>query len=190
MLTQQDVREPLSTPLPTSALTSDEATHDHPAGQQLVLPLAELDSLPRPGTATARPFTPSRVAASVAAFHRAFRLPMARTPQVESIPSALMRLRESLLEEEVAEYMSASYRRDLVGMADALADIVYVVYGSALTFGVDLDAVIEEVHRSNMSKLDADGRPVLRSDGKVLKSPRYKEPDIEGALSRQLPLPF
>jgi predicted HAD superfamily Cof-like phosphohydrolase len=70
----------------------------------------------------------------------------------------------------------------LIGIADALADIVYVVYGAALTYGIDLDAVLREVHRSNMSKLDSDGKPVLRADGKVLKSDRYVRPDIAAAL--------
>ena len=73
-------------------------------------------------------------------------------------------------------------RGDLVGIADALADIVYVAYGTALTYGIDLDAVLHEVHRSNMSKLGSDGKPLIREDGKVLKSERYFPPDIESVL--------
>lgn len=132
----------------------------------------------------------SRAAAQVAAFHRAFGLPWQRRPNVEHVPAHLLRLRETLLEEETAEFAVASHRRDLVGMADALADVVYVAYGTALTLGLDLDALLDEVHRSNMSKLDARGRPVLRDDGKVLKSPRYHAPDIEACLAHQSPLPF
>lgn len=82
-------------------------------------------------------------------------------------------LRVALLEEEVGEFVAASQRSDLVGIADALADIVYVVYGTALTYGIDLNAVLREVHRSNMSKLGQDGKPMLRDDGKVIKSELY-----------------
>jgi predicted HAD superfamily Cof-like phosphohydrolase len=95
-----------------------------------------------------------------------------------------------LLSEEVGELRDATATRDIVGIADALADIVYVAYGTAVTYGLDLDAVLAEVHRANMSKLDADGRPVLRADGKVLKSARYRPPDVAGVLAQQLPLAY
>lgn len=72
---------------------------------------------------------------------------------------------------------------DAFSVADALADIVYVVYGTALTYGIDLDSVLREVHRANMSKLGADGKPLLRQDGKVLKSDRYRPPDIAPIVS-------
>jgi len=90
------------------------------------------------------------------------------------------------VEEEVSEFVAASEKEDLVGIADALADIVYVVYGTALTYGIDLDSVLREVHRSNMSKLGDDGKPLIRGDGKVLKSERYFPPDIASVLSMQL----
>ena len=92
-------------------------------------------------------------------------------------------LRVALLEEEVSEFVAASGNGDLIGIADALADIVYVIYGTAVTYGIDLDSVLREVHRANMSKLASDGRPVLRDDGKVLKSERYFPPDIASVLS-------
>jgi NTP pyrophosphatase (non-canonical NTP hydrolase) len=98
------------------------------------------------------------------------------------IDRALARLRVALLEEEVGEFVAASEQGDLVGIADALADIVYVVYGTALTYGIDLDAVLREVHRSNMSKLGRDGEPLIREDGKVLKSETYFPPDIASVL--------
>jgi predicted HAD superfamily Cof-like phosphohydrolase len=101
------------------------------------------------------------------------------------IDHALARLRVALLEEEVGEFVAASERRDLLGIADALADIVYVAYGTALTYGIDLDAVLQEVHQSNMSKLGSDGKPPIRDDGKVLKSERYFPPDIESVLQLQ-----
>jgi predicted HAD superfamily Cof-like phosphohydrolase len=92
--------------------------------------------------------------------------------------------------EEVEEFARAADACDPVAIADALADTVYIAYGSAVTYGIDLDAVLAEVHRSNMSKLDDDGHPVLREDGKVLKSPRYIPPYISSILEQQLPLPW
>lgn len=122
------------------------------------------------------------IAASVAEFHRAFNLPMQQLPSAD-IDDALATLRVALLEEEVSEFVTASEKGDLVGIADALADIVYVIYGTALTYGINLDSVLREVHRSNMSKLDSDGNPLIRDDGKVLKSERYFPPDIASVLS-------
>jgi predicted HAD superfamily Cof-like phosphohydrolase len=103
------------------------------------------------------------------------------------IDHALARLRVALLQEEVGEFVAASARRDLIGVADALADIVYVAYGTALTYGIDLDAVLHEVHRSNMSKLGSDGKPLIRDDGKVLKSEGYFPPNVESVLRLQKP---
>lgn len=87
-------------------------------------------------------------------------------------------LRVDLIEEEVAELNSAIAERNIVEVADALTDILYVVYGAGLTFGIDLDKTFAEVHRSNMSKLDQDGRPIYREDGKILKGPNYTPPDL------------
>jgi len=125
----------------------------------------------------------------VAAFHRAFGLPCQNVPTAD-VPADLAALRVRLLAEEASEFAAAAEAGDLVAIADALADVLYVAYGSAITYGIDLDAVVAEVHRSNMSKLDADGRPVLREDGKVLKSSRYSPPDVTAALSAQRPLPW
>lgn len=127
------------------------------------------------------------IAAAVAEFHNAFNLSMQQLPSSDIDPG-VARLRVALLEEEVSEFATASERSDLIGIADALADIVYVAYGTALTYGIDLDAALQEVHRSNMSKLGSDGLPLIRSDGKVLKSEHYFPPDIAGVLSRQEPL--
>lgn len=71
---------------------------------------------------------------------------------------------------------------DRIAIAQELADLVYVAYGTALVYGIDLDAAIAEVHRANMSKLDSDGKPVLREDGKVLKSECYQAPDMRRAI--------
>jgi predicted HAD superfamily Cof-like phosphohydrolase len=126
---------------------------------------------------------------AVGQFHQAFGLPRSGRASAD-VPDSLARLRVDLLVEEVGEFADATTARDLVGLADALADIVYVAYGAAITYGIDLDAALREVHRSNMSKLDEHGRPIHREDGKVLKSARYTPPDIAGVLYFQPPLPF
>lgn len=125
---------------------------------------------------------------SVTEFHSAFGLPANALPTV-SVDDDLAKLRVDLLVEEVAEFADATKRQDLVGLADALGDVVYVAYGAALTYGIDLDAVLAAIHQSNMSKLGDDGRPVLRDDGKVLKSTSYLPPDVAGVLSSQGALP-
>jgi predicted HAD superfamily Cof-like phosphohydrolase len=127
------------------------------------------------------PDEPFGAAAAVTEFHKAFDLPMRQIPCAD-IGESLARLRIALLEEEVGEFVAASEKGDLVAIADALADITYVVYGTALTYGIDLDSVLREVHRSNMSKLGSDGKPLVRDDGKVLKSERYFPPDIASVL--------
>lgn len=129
------------------------------------------------------------IAAAVAAFHAAFGLPMRERPSAD-VGHALASLRVALLREEAEEFVTASEQGDLPGIADALADIVYVVYGTALTYGIDLDLALREVHRSNMSKLGKDGKPLIRADGKVLKSEQYFRPDIAAVLGRQPPLPL
>jgi predicted HAD superfamily Cof-like phosphohydrolase len=113
-------------------------------------------------------------------FHTTFDL--ARN-DVPTWPSAeLAELRQRLLVEETAEVGEAVAGDDLAAVAQELADVVYIAYGTALTYGIDLDAVIAEVHRANMSKLDENGRPLYRADGKVAKGPRYQPPDIRAVL--------
>jgi len=124
---------------------------------------------------------PSRAAGQVAEFHRAYGLPVRDEPQAE-VDATQVALRQALIEEEVGELRAAAAAGDLIGVADALADIVYVAYGTAHTYGIDLDAVLDEVHASNMTKLGADGAPIRRADGKVLKGPDYRPPDIGAAL--------
>lgn len=141
---------------------------------------------PRPGDA----FAEGDVALAVLAFHESFGLPRQAMPNTADVTPGLADLRVRLQREETDELANAVAVGDLVGIADALADLVYVAYGTAITYGIDLDAVLAEVHRSNMSKLDPDGRPVMREDGKVLKSRWYTPPDVEGVLKQQLPLPL
>ena len=87
-------------------------------------------------------------------------------------------LRIDLIEEELDELKEAIVAQDIVEIADALTDILYVTYGAGHAFGIDLDACYNEVHRSNLTKLDEDGKPLYREDGKVMKSNRYEEPNL------------
>ena len=103
----------------------------------------------------------SRAWSQVGEFHRVYGLPINAEPTVE-VGSDQVALRQALIEEEVAELAAAARAGDLTGIADALADIVYVAYGTAHVYGIDLDAVLDEVHASNMTKLDENGRPVRR----------------------------
>ena len=91
-------------------------------------------------------------------------------------------LRLELIQEELDELSDAVADRDMIQIADALTDLLYVVYGAGHSFGIDLDECFEEVHRSNMSKLGENGRPIHREDGKVMKGPGYFEPDLESIL--------
>lgn len=118
--------------------------------------------------------------AQVREFHTAYNVPILDTPRFPNL--ARVELRESLIREEVTELFAAIIQRDLVGVADGIADAIVVLIGTALEFGIPLDKVMAEVHRSNMSKLGPDGKPVLRSDGKVLKGPNFTPPDIRSIL--------
>ena len=91
-------------------------------------------------------------------------------------------LRLELIAEELDELSDAVADRDMIQIADALTDLLYVVYGAGHAFGIDLDECFQEVHSSNMSKLGENGRPIHREDGKVMKGPGYFEPDLEGIL--------
>jgi predicted HAD superfamily Cof-like phosphohydrolase len=90
----------------------------------------------------------------------------------------LAALRLDLIEEEVQELRDGLGKKSMLEIADALTDILYVVYGAGHAFGIDLDDCFHEVHSSNMTKLGADGRPLYREDGKVMKGPNYREPDL------------
>ncbi len=88
------------------------------------------------------------------------------------------KLRISLIKEELDELIEAMNKKDLVELADALTDILYVTYGAGHAFGVNLDKCFEEVQNSNMSKLDYNGRPIYNDKGKVMKGPNYFKPDL------------
>lgn len=90
----------------------------------------------------------------------------------------LSALRLDLIEEEVQELRDGLGKKSMLEIADALTDILYVVYGAGHAFGIDLDDCFHEVHSSNMTKLGEDGRPLYREDGKVMKGPNYRAPDL------------
>ena len=88
------------------------------------------------------------------------------------------KLRIDLIKEELEELESAMNNKDLLEVADALTDILYVTYGAGHAFGIDLDKCFEEVQNSNMSKLDENGNPIYNDSGKVMKGPNYFKPDL------------
>jgi predicted HAD superfamily Cof-like phosphohydrolase len=113
-------------------------------------------------------------------FHKAFNLSIRKKPELPDMKER--ELRGKLLTEEFREYIDAEYANDLVEIADALADIIYIACGTALSYGIPLDEVFKEVHRSNMAKLGPDGNPIYREDGKVIKPVDWVAPDIRGVL--------
>ena len=88
------------------------------------------------------------------------------------------KLRIDLIKEELEELTEAMNNKDLLEVADALTDILYVTYGAGHAFGIDLDKCFEEVQNSNMSKLDDNGKPIYNDSGKVMKGPNYFKPDL------------
>ena len=160
-----------------------------------------------PQAAAQRPYDSRRPQELVRQFHQVYNLPIEsiETPECDR---ERIHMRMSLIAEEYAELTGALYgkqareiiegaqaqalaaddhTRDTVEVADALADLVYVIYGMALECGIDLDAVLHEVQASNLSKLGADGKPIYREDGKVLKGPGFFSPDIAAVLARREP---
>lgn len=120
--------------------------------------------------------TPSQM---LAEFHQTFEVDDLSAPGIPD--RKVVTLRQDLLGEEYSEYVEASDNDDLVEVADALADIVYIAFGTARSYGIDLDAVLAEVHRTNMAKAPG-GVVKRREDGKVLKPEGWTPPDIAGVL--------
>jgi predicted HAD superfamily Cof-like phosphohydrolase len=90
-----------------------------------------------------------------------------------------------LLQEELDEVIAAMAEGDVAHVAKELADLLYVTYGAALEWGIDLRSVMDAVHESNMAKIGPDGKVALRSDGKVIKPPDWEQPDIAAVLANQ-----
>ena len=93
------------------------------------------------------------------------------------------KLRIDLIKEELNELQEAMKNNDLLEVADALTDILYVTYGAGHAFGIDLDKCFDEVQNSNMSKLDENGKPIYNDSGKVMKGPNYFKPDLSKFIS-------
>jgi len=121
--------------------------------------------------------------AAVHEFHTAFGLGIKNSPEADlGIKKNL--LRYELMREENEEYLEAANNNDLVEVADALGDMLYILCGTIIEHGMQhkIEEVFNEIQRSNMSKLGADGKPIYREDGKVLKGPHYFKPDIASIL--------
>lgn len=116
-------------------------------------------------------------------FHKIFNVFWQDKPA--SVPATIMGMRATLMREELKEVIDAMEKEPLENIAKELGDLLYVVYGTVLAYGLqsNIEDVFEEVHRSNMSKLGADGKPVLREDEKVLKGPNYSPANIAGVLA-------
>lgn len=125
---------------------------------------------------------------SVSEFHRTYRVPMQDAPLIT--PSEdLVVLRHRLMAEENEEYLDAARAGNQVEVADALGDQLYILCGTIITHGMQdlIEEVFREIHRSNLSKLGADGQPLYREDGKVMKGPNYFRPDIAAVLDGRSP---
>ena len=122
---------------------------------------------------------------AVQAFHKAFKIDCADAPTID-LPDQIKELRFRLMEEENQEYLEAAKNNDLVEVADALGDMLYILCGTILSHGMQhkIEEVFDEIQRSNMSKLGADGEPIYREDGKVMKGPNYFKPDIAKILKQ------
>ena len=118
--------------------------------------------------------------ARVKEFHKAFGHPVLSRPAL--LEDGRAQLRVDLIREELEEYEEAVRNKDLVGQADALGDLDYVVNGAAIETGIDLPTITAEIHRSNMTKLGPNGKPIYREDGKILKGDKYEPPRLEPLL--------
>ncbi|MDB2317815.1 nucleoside triphosphate pyrophosphohydrolase family protein [Flavobacteriales bacterium] len=121
----------------------------------------------------------------VAEFHDLFQIGNEESPKAK-VGEEVYNLRYRLMNEENEEYLDACKEGDLVEIADALGDQLYILCGTILKHGLQfkIEEVFEEIQRSNMSKLDATGKPIFREDGKILKGENYFKPDIKSILSK------
>ena len=122
---------------------------------------------------------------AVKAFHSAFKIGYRETPKAD-LGIDKNELRFNLMKEEDEEYLEAAKNNDLIEVADALGDMLYILCGTIIEHGLQykIEAVFDEIQKSNMSKLGADGQPIYREDGKVLKGPNYFKPDIDKILNQ------
>lgn len=120
---------------------------------------------------------------AVKEFHTAFKIGHSETP-IADVGENKKYLRYNLMKEENEEYLDAVQNNDLVEIADALGDMMYILCGTIIEHGLQdkIEAVFDEIQRSNMSKLGEDGQPIYREDGKVMKGPNYFKPDFSKLL--------
>ena len=120
---------------------------------------------------------------AVTAFHQAFGLNVSTNPTVD-LPEEIKKLRYNLMKEENEEYLEAIKNDDLVEVADALGDMLYILCGTIISHGLQdkMESIFDEIQRSNLSKLDSNGKPIYREDGKVMKGPHYFKPNIAAIL--------
>ena len=121
---------------------------------------------------------------AVTEFHEAYGLGIENKPQA-NLPKNIVELRYHLMKEENEEYLQAAEENDLVEIGNALGDMLYILCGTIISHGFQdkMEAIFDEIQRSNMSKLGADGKPIYRADGKVLKGPNYFKPDLAKILA-------
>lgn len=120
--------------------------------------------------------------AMVAKFHEVYGTYMQDNPD---FPNQNVRdLRIKLLQEEFDEYLLAEKDDHFIEVCDALGDMLYIIYGTCVSYGIPINEIFQEIHNSNMSKLDENGKPIVREDGKILKGPNYFKTDIKGIISR------
>ena len=119
-------------------------------------------------------------------FHETFGLEFHETP-TDKVDPSIVDLRHRLMQEENDEYLEACRNNDLTQIADALGDKMYILFGSIIAHGLQyrIEEIFDEIHRSNMSKLDNNGKPIYREDGKILKSTNYFLPDIKKILDEK-----
>ena len=122
---------------------------------------------------------------AVKEFHTAFQIGHSETP-IADLGETKKHLRYNLMKEENEEYLEAALNGDLIEVADALGDQLYILCGTILKHGLQykIEEVFEEIQRSNMSKLDENGKPIFREDGKILKSELYFKPDIKSIIEK------
>lgn len=122
---------------------------------------------------------------AVELFHKTYGLGVSQTPVVD-LGEAKNELRFNLMKEENEEYLEAVQNKNIVEVADALGDMLYILCGTILEHGLQhkIEEVFDEIQRSNMSKLGEDGKPIYREDGKVMKGPNYFKPDFTKILAQ------
>ena len=120
---------------------------------------------------------------AVTKFHESYGLGIEHTPKA-NLPKNISELRFNLMKEENEEYLQAAQNEDLIEIGDALGDMLYILCGTIIAHGFQdkIESIFDEIQRSNMSKLGADGKPIFRKDGKVMKGPNYFKPDLKKIL--------